>query len=217
VRRLALLVLALPGCAITSGNPPYPAEWASIRSEPTAQGCPDLQGRYGNQPAASVPPQAGAPSLAQIFQTMAHSQGVTGPAAWKRTWPDIPGDAVSVSIEQAPDALTVTFIDAAGRPTALPFRRYHFSLSEDRVDDLYGCRALYGEPYLKFFNEPLSHASTSIIVVGGGGTAVYLLRSVDGSLVVNWRSDAAAVSLLVVGSGYRVDNLWYRYSSVPAR
>jgi hypothetical protein len=99
----------------------------------------------------------------------------------------------------------------------LPFRRYRFSLSEDRVDDLYACRSLYDEPYLKFFNEPLSHYSYAILVAGGGGTAVYLLKSVDGSLVVNWRSDAVALSLLIIGTGYRVDNVWYRYPAVPAR
>lgn len=121
-----------------------------------------------------------------------------------------------MSIEQAPDAMTITFIDRAGRPTPLSFRRYRFSLSEDRVDDLFSCRTLYGEPTLRFFNEPQSHASTSIVAVGGGGTSVALLKSVDGSLIVNWRSDSIALTLFVLGSGYRVDNLWYRYALVPA-
>ena len=112
--------------------------------------------------------------------------------------------------------MTITFIDSAGHRTPLNFRRYRFDLSEDRVDDLFSCRALYDEPTLRFFNEPRSHASTSVVTVGGGGTSVALLKSVDGSLIVNWRSDSVALTIFVLGSGYRVDNLWYRYSLLAA-
>lgn len=211
------LVLAQLGCATSSGNPPYPAGWASIKSAPTPEGCPDLQGTYSNQGAASFPPQAGeAPSLADIFMAMAHSKSATGPATWKRSWPTIPGDSAWVSIQQAPDSMTVTFIDSTGRLTPLSFRRYRLALSEDRVDDLFSCRTLYDEPTLRFFNEPLSHTRVSILAIGGGGTNVNLLKSVDGSLVVNWRSDDVTVSRFVLGSDYHVDNLWYRYSRLAA-
>jgi hypothetical protein len=147
---------------------------------------------------------------------MARSQGATGPAAWKRSWPTIPRDAALVAIEQVPAAMIITFIDPAGRRTPLNFRRYRFDLSEDRVDDLFSCRALYDEPTLRFFNEPQSHASMSVVTVGGGGTSVALLKSVDGALIVNWRSDSVALTMFVLGSGYRVDNLWYRYSLLAA-
>lgn len=205
-------VLAQLGCATSSGQPPYPAEWASIKSAPTPEGCPDLEGTYSNRGAASFPPEAGeAPSLADIFTAMGHSQSATGPATWERSWPSIPGDSARVSIRQAPDSMTITFIDAAGRFTPLSFRRYRLALSEGRVDDLFSCRTLYGEPTLRFFNEPVSHARVSILAVGGGGTNVNLLKSVDGSLVVNWRSDDVTVSRFVLGSDYHVENLWYRY------
>lgn len=208
---------ALGGCAATSGQPPYPKDWASIRSAPTRDGCPDLEGVYRNEVAASFPPQSGEPpSLADIFRAMANSESPSGPAAWKQTWPPIPRDAVQVSIRQAPDAIVVTFIDAAGRPTPLRFRRYRPSLSEDRVDDLYGCRKLYGEPILRFFNEPHSHSSVSVLLVGGGGTFVVLFRAVDGSLIVNWRSDDVTVTRFLLGSGYEVENLWYRYARVDS-
>jgi hypothetical protein len=143
---------------------------------------------------------------------MARSKSATGPEAWKRSWPSIPSDVVLVSIEQSPETMIITFINSAGLHTSLSFRRYRFTLSEDRVDDLFICRTLYAEPTLRFFNEPLSHASTPILGVGGGGTTVALLKSVDGSLVVNWRSDSMALTPFVLGSGYRVDNLWYRYA-----
>lgn len=143
---------------------------------------------------------------------MGRSKTATGPAAWNQSWPTIPRDAALVSIEQAPEALTITFIDPTGRRTPLNFRRYRFRLSEDRVDDLFSCRTLYDEPTLRFFNEPTSLVSMSIVAAGGGGTSVALLKSVDGSLVVNWRSDSLTLNLFIIGSGYRVDNLWYRYS-----
>ena len=108
--------------------------------------------------------------------------------------------------------MTITFIDSAGHRTALSFRRYRVTPHENRVDDLFSCRTLYDEPTLRFFNEPLSHTRVSILAVGGGGTNVNLLKSVDGSLVVNWRSDDVTISRFVLGSGYHVDNLWYRYS-----
>ena len=186
VAATAGLALAQLGCAISSGNPPYPGDWAPEAGEP--------------------------PSLADIFTAMADSKGATGPAAWKQSWPRIPTDAASVSIEQTPETMTVTFVDPAGRRTPLAFRRYRFDLTESRVDDLFDCRTLHDEPALKFFSEPASHSSTSAVAAGGGGTAVWLLKSVDGSLVVNWRSDALAVTVFIAGSGYRVDNLWYRYS-----
>ena len=207
------LVLTQMGCATSSGRPPYPLEWASIKSIPIHEGCPDLGGTYSNQGVGVFPPEAGdPPSLAEVFATMAHSKSATGPSAWKQSWPIIPPDTALVSIEQAPETLTITFITAAGHRTPLQFRRYRFALSEDRVDDLFSCRTLYAEPTLRFFNEPLSHASTSVLVAGGGGTSVVLLKSVDGSLVVNWRSESLVLTLFVLGSGYRVDNLWYRYS-----
>lgn len=209
------LVLAQLGCATSSGNPPYPSEWASIRSAPTPEGCPDLQGTYSNRGAASFPPEAGEPPLlADIFTAMARSRTATGPATWERSWPTIPRESATVSIRQATDSLTVTFTDSADRRTPLSFRRYRFTLSEDRVDDLFSCRTLYNEPTLRFFNEPVSHSSVSILAVGGGGTNINLLRSVDGSLVVNWRSDDATISRFVLGSDYRVENLWYRYPRV---
>ncbi len=207
------LVLAQLGCATSAGSPPYPPGWASIKSAPTPEGCPDLEGTYNNLGTASFPPEAGEPpSLTDIFMAMARSKSPTGPAAWKRTWPTIPADSVWVSIRQAPGSMTITFIDSAGRRTPLSFRRYRFALSEDRVDDLFSCRTLYDEPTLRFFNEPYAHSHVSILLIGGGGTNVNLLKSIDGSLVVHWRSDDVTVTRFVLGSDYQVDNLWYRYS-----
>ena len=214
---LIVLLLTQAGCAVSSGRPPYPPEWASIKSVPTHDGCPNLQGTYSNQGSATFPPEAGAPpSLAEVFTRLAQGQGPTSPAAWKKLWPAIPLDAESLVIDRIPETMTVTFIAPDGNRTPLNFRRYRFRLTEDRVDDLFSCRTLYGEPILTLFASPESSSSVSPIVVGGGGTTVILLKSVDGSLVVNWRSDSATLTLFVLGSGYRVDNLWYRYPLLTA-
>jgi hypothetical protein len=209
------LVLTQLGCATSSGNPPYPTEWASIKSSPTQDGCPNLLGTYSNHGSAAFPPEAGAPpSLAEIFTSMARSQSPTGPAAWKRSWPAIPPDASLVSIDQTPEKITVTFVDSRNNRTPLNFRRFRFRLTEERVDDLFSCRAIYGEPSLRFFAEPQSHSSASVLWMEGGGTFVVLLKAVDGSLIVNLRSDSVALTLFILGSGYRVANLWYQYPLV---
>ena len=147
---------------------------------------------------------------------MARSKSATGPATWQQSWPTIPSESAWVSIQQTPDSMTITFIDSAGRRTPLSFRRYRFTPFESRVDDLFSCRTLNDEPTLRFFNEPVSHTHVSILGVGGGGTNINLLKSIDGSLVVNWRSDDVTISRFNLGSDYRVENLWYRYSPVAA-
>jgi hypothetical protein len=206
------LVFTLQGCAATSGSPPYPTEWASIKSAPSYDGCPSLQGAYSNQVSAAFPPEAGTPpSLSEIFTKLALGRGPNSPAAWNQSWPIIPRDTSMVSIDQTPESITVTFVDSSGNRTPLNFRRYRFNLAEKRVDDLFMCRTLYGEPSLRFFAEPESHSSSSFILMEGGGTFVVMLKAVDGSLVVNWRNDSASMTLLILGTGYRVDNLWYRY------
>ena len=210
---LAWLLVTLPGCAASSGRPQYPTEWATIKSAPIYDDCPNLQGTYSNQGSATYPPEAGAPpSLDEVFTRLAVGQGANSPAAWKQSWPVIPHDISVVTIDQTSETLTVTFVDSEGKRTPLNFRRYRFKLSEDRVDDLFGCRMMYGEPILRFFTEPESHSSASVEWVEAGGIYVVLLKSVDGSLVVNWRSDSVALTPFLFGLfDYRADNLWYQY------
>jgi hypothetical protein len=211
------LVLTQVGCAASSGRPQYPIEWASIKTVPTDDGCPNLQGTYNNKGSATYPLEAGAPpSLADIFKQLALGQGPNSPAAWNQSWPLIPLDTSVVSIDQKPEMITVAFINSRGEQTSLDFRRYRFRLSEERVDDLFRCRVMYGEPSLSFFAEPHSFSDATNVYIVGGGTMVVLLKSADGSLVVNWRSDSVALTLFVLGSGYRVNNLWYRYPLIAS-
>lgn len=206
------LVLIQLGCATSSG--PYPTGWASIESSATQDGCPNVGGTYSNQGSASSLPEVGPqPLLAEIFKSMARSRSMYGPTAWKQTWPTIPHDISSISIEQAPDTMAVTFIDTSGRRTSLNFRRYRLNWSEKRVDDLFECLIVLDRPELRFFAEVESH-SVQFFGIGGGGTNVHLLKSVDGSLIVRWTKSAFALTPILLGSGIRVDDIWYRYPLV---
>lgn len=201
------------GCATSSG--PYPTGWARIESSATQDGCPNLGGTYSNQGPASTLPEVGTqPLLTDIFRSMAHSRSMYGPAAWKQTWPAIPHDVSTISIEQAPDTMTVTFIDTRGGRTSLNFRRYRFNWSEKRVDDLFECMTVLDRPELRFFAEVESIRSVPIVGIGGSAINVRLLKSVEGSLIVRWSNNAVALTPFVLGSGIRVDDIWFRYPLV---
>jgi hypothetical protein len=187
----------------------YPADWASIKSTPTADGCPNLAGTYGNQSVATFPASlVDLPTLSDVFTRMVHGKTLLGD---KPTWPTIPADAVSMSIDQTPEALTLNFAAPAGDRTALAFRRYHFNWSEKVYDDLFQCYLAADEPRLRFFAEPESHGSASQIHVEGGGTLVILLKATDGSLIVQWRRESTLLWIGVVGSGFKLDSTWHRF------
>ena len=207
------LVFILLGCTTRSGT--YPTSWASIESSASQDGCPNLRGIYSNQgSASSLPKVAPQPLLTDIFKSMASSRSMTGPAAWKQTWPAIPYDVSSISIEQAPDTITVTFIDTSGRRTSLNFRQYRFNWSEKRVDDLFQCLIVSDSPELRFFAEVESIHSIPIVGTGGSATNINLLKSVDGSLIVRWSKNDVAFTPFILGSGIRIDDIWYRYPLV---
>jgi hypothetical protein len=131
--------------------------------------------------------------------------------ATKRVWPTIPVDVDSVSIEQQPKTLKVTFATSQGERISLDFRRYQFNWSESHYDDLYTCYLAADEPRLRFLAEPESHGSSSTISVEGGGTLVMLLKAVDDSLIVQWRSESIFFWIGVVGSSVKLDSVWFRF------
>lgn len=185
---------------------------------PVFDGCPNLRGTYANDASAVLPATVDVRSrLTDVLGTLAHATGLNSPAEWKQSWPVIPDGVSVVTIGQTSESLTLSFQGAAGDAVRWDFRRHRVRLSEKRVDDLFACRTLYAEPSLRFFAEPESHGSKSVIAIEGGGTFVVMLRSVDGSLVVNVRSDSAIVTSFALGSGYRVRNVWYRYPAVEPR
>jgi hypothetical protein len=204
--------LVLGGCAAATGPVGYPADWASIKSTPTADGCPSLAGKYSNHSDATVPATTAAPpKLSDVFTRITHGVNIGGPA---QPWQTLPDDPVSVAIALAPEALQVTFADAAGGSGSLAFRRYHFRWSEEHYADIFNCYLTASEPRLGFLSNPESHGGASPIGFGGGGTVVLLLKAVDGSLVVQWRRDSLSLWLGVVGSGVKLDSTWHRYPSL---
>jgi hypothetical protein len=203
------IALVLGGCASATGPTSYPADWPSIKSTPTPDGCPDLAGTYSNQSIATFPgPLADPPKLSDVFTRMVQGRTLLGE---QPTWPPVPADSVSMSIEQTPEALRLTFTTPAGDRTSLAFRRYHFNWSEKVYGDLFQCYLASGEPRLRFLAEPESHGSASQIHVEGGGTLVILLKASDGSLIVQWRSERLLMWLGVVGSSFKLDSAWHRY------
>ncbi len=206
------VALVLGGCAAVTGPVGYPAEWASIESTPTADGCPSLEGKYSNRSDATVPTSTMAPPrLSDVFSGITRGMSFGGPA---RAWQTLPDDPVSVAIAQTPEALKVTFADAAGGSASLTFRRYHFRWSEEHYGDIFNCYLTAGEPRLGFLSNPESHTSASPIGLEGGGTVVLLLKAADGSLVVQWRRDSVLLWIGVVGSGVKLDSTWHRYPSL---
>ena len=175
-----VVVFILSGCASITGSTSYPKEWASIDADITADGCPNVEGTYSNRGTHTFPVELGGPPrLSDVFTRMCRGAGLSSPRGNYQIWPDLP-DAISVRILQTPDLLTIHFLGNNGDQTSLQFRRYHFSWSEKRFDDLFTCYASDKEPRLRFFADPESTRSTSRLYIGSTGTLVFLLKEPTG-------------------------------------
>jgi len=204
--------LALMGCASVTGPVSYPTSWAPIESVLTEDGCPALEGTYSDRGAEAFPTELGEPPrLSEVFVRMGRGTGLFSPRESKRVWPVLP-DSVSVGIVQTPEMLKFTFLGRNREQTSLDFRRYHFKWSEKRFDDLFTCYSSNKEARLRFFAEPES-SSTIIpnLYLGGSGTLVFLLKATDGSLIVQWRSESAGISAVLLGTHISFNSVWWRY------
>lgn len=211
-----IVVFVLAGCASATGRNSYAASsWAPIESKTTDDGCPNLTGTYGNHGTNSYPVEIGEPpKLNDIFTRMGRGTGLMSPQLTKHAWP-VPADAASVSIAQTPEVLTVTFIGVTGEKTSLPFRRYHFSLFEERYDDLFTCYDTDKEPRLRFFAEPENHSGIiPNLYSEGSGTLIFLLKASDGSLIVQWRKETFSALITIVGSGMTYETVWWLYPAL---
>ncbi len=205
------VVLALSACASVPGSFSYPVSWAPIDPGFAADGCPRLEGRYGNRGIGTFPPELGEPpSLGNIFARLGPETGPMSASANGRVSPVL-SDAVSVSIVQTSEILKVTFFGENEEQTSLDFRRYRFNWSEERYDDLFAC--YHGssytylhpanwqtEPRLRFVAGPRNLATGfAPMYFEGGFNLVLLLKAEDDSLVVQWRNDISKKSI------------WWRY------
>ncbi len=205
------VVLALSACASVSGSVSYPVSWAPLDPVFAADGCPRLEGRYGNRGIGTFPPELGEPpSLGNIFARLGPETGPMSVSANGRVSPVL-SDAVSVSIVQTSEILKVTFFGENEEQTSLDFRRYRFNWSEERYDDLFACyhgssytnrriRQLANEPRLRFLAEPRNYATGfSPMYFEVDSNLVFLLKAEDDSLVVQWRNDLS------------LESIWWRY------
>ena len=195
----AALVLALSGCAASTGPQKYPSDWASIKTIPRQRDCPNLAGTYRNSAVAAFPEDEGAPpSLSQLFSAIgnASSHKVHGP------WGPV-GASESVSFAQTAQSLTATFA------------RLGFYTSEESQGDRFTCFSSGGEPRLFFISTVDDQLPISPSTIG---TQLILLRAADGSLIVQLRSNSYEVINLGLVGGPVVhhSSAWYRYPPLAA-
>ncbi len=182
---LLATILALGAC-VSRTTTPYPVSWTPIEQGSTTDGCPDLEGTYSNSGTGAFPPVTGGPPLiTSVFDRMSRGTGMSSGRGWT-----VPHDAVSVSIDQTPETLRVTFSGEIGAQSSLDFRRYRFNMPEERFDDTFTCSTSHADSRLRFFAEP-----------GFGRVLVSLLRATDGDLIVEWRQQTRHEST----------NSWWRY------
>jgi hypothetical protein len=152
--------------------------------------------------------------LSEVFARMGRGQGLFSPKATGVVWPEA-ANAASVSITQTSETVGITFVGENQEQTPLNFRRYHFQPSEKRYDDLFTCYTSDSGSRLRLLAEPESHSSVMPgLYAEAGGTLVFLLKAADGSLVVQWRSESIAMSLVLLGSHVSFKSVWWRYQSL---
>lgn len=200
-------VSLVSGCASLTGENTYPIPWEDLEQIPTTDGCPHLAGTYSNLGDATFPSEKGTPtSLTKIFTRLSKASG--------QTW-DVPLDATSVSINQTPETLKVTFLGNSKALCTLDFRRYHFNFLEKRYDDLFTCYVSENGIRLRLFPE-LDAGALALpnLFVGGGATLIFLLKANDGSLIVQARSESLGISAVLIGTHLSFDSVWWRFPKV---
>jgi hypothetical protein len=207
---VAAAAAALVGCASTTGPVAYPSDWPALDGRVDDKGCPDVSGTYANEAAAAFPElQGGAPRLTEVFAAMGRGPRLLNATDPGPPWP-VPRDAVSATLQLGPERLSADFKDKDDATSSLVFRRYHFDWSERRYDDLYTCYPVAGSPRLRFFAEPESRTrGIPYLYLEAGGALVFLLKARDGSLVVQWRSDAVGVVLIAPYAKF--NSVWWQY------
>ena len=217
VARLAAAVTAigLAGCGAMTGPTAYPADWAPLAQSVVGDTCPDLNGVYANKATSAQPGQQGSPpSLTAVFGRMASATAITGSMPQGPAW-TVPADALYLSIEQNAETLKVSFHQAEGKTDVLDFRRYHFNLAEKRYDDLYACYKADNGIRLRFMRDIDPH---TVYIPGAYAGAkaglMFMLKGTDGSLVVQFRTEAIGISYAIIGSHADFDSNWWRYPPV---
>jgi hypothetical protein len=150
----------------------------------------------------------GPPTLTAVFGRMERSQAITASGI---PW-NVPADAERVELAQDEEQLTVTFHGAVGGARSLRFRRQHLDLSERRFDDLFTCYQDANSARLRFMQDVDPRvAMLRGVYIGANVGLVFLLKAVDGSLVVQFRTEDIGVSSVLIGTHATFDSVWWRY------
>jgi hypothetical protein len=121
----------------------------------------------------------------------------------------------SVSITQGPEAITFATLNANGRVTTTTFRRYLFSWSEERFDDIFNCYSAANGARLGFFSRHVS-GEGYIIASKSVDALIFLLKATDGSLVIQQRTDTLVMSQALIGTSFHANSVWWRYPPLNA-
>ncbi|HEY0822797.1 MAG TPA: hypothetical protein VGD76_03340 [Ramlibacter sp.] len=211
-------VAMLPACGSITGPTTYPGTWPPLAFTTLGDRCPDLNGVYDNVGSAAHPPAAGGtPKLTEVFGRMERTTAITGPRAWGQSW-GVPADAERVALVQDEQGLTVTFQGPGGAAHSLRFRRLHLDPSERRVDDFFTCYRDDNGMRLRFMQDIAPRtALLPGVYAGAQAGLVFLLKAVDGSLVVQFRTETIGVSAVLIGSHASFDSVWWRYPAAGGK
>lgn len=204
--------LALSACAATGNVDAQAPEWLAIDSAPTPDGCPNLAGQYENHASAVYPGSVTeAPTLTDIFNAM--GRGVTAREPG-RSW-SVPRDATSVSIEQGPENLTLTFLGKDGERTLQNFHRLRIFRSDSRLDETFACNSSKGIARLRFPMANVEHQSDSAapLYIGGADVYVQFFKATDGALIMQTVSEKVGLSAVIIGTHFSRDSSWSRFVS----
>ena len=198
------VALALLGCA-SSVRPvptPYPTSWPSFNSAKTADDCPNLNGTYSNQAAATYPTDIGERlTVSEIFAAL-HGDEFPAfrlPDTKIRKW-HVPNSAESVSINLASETLKLTFVGKDHQTYIANFERFHFGApwTRDEVQlwEMFDCSVADNVPRLYFHRFVQGPDWDSYFIT--------LTTVADGSLVIR---------RLHRGRANADIDTWYRYPS----
>ena len=218
VSRVLICIAALAqfGCASMTGQVSYPASWPDLDRTQVANGCPNISGTFQNRPSEAWPvPTSDSPTLTNLFFGLAHGRKIDAPSTTVSTW-HFSADEITSTLRLEPERLDVIFTAKDGIASSVSFRRYHFDIGEKIFDDLFTCYPGTSSARLRFFAEPESHSSSGMLYAEAGGTLVFLLKAIDGSLIIQLRSESLKISTLILGSRMAFNSIWLRFSPIAS-
>lgn len=206
---LTSLPLLLSGCASLD----HPREWGSSPGMLMPNGCPDLSGTYGTRAAEVYPANAKAlPPLNEILGP----GGLSDVYRRDQPWPALPS-SITATLTLDGDWLYVRFRDDAGGVADLKFKRKHWwGGTIDGADAMYQCQKLEQDAALGIDGSRRPSFAVPYSFDESDAGFVFLSKSRDGSLIVNYRTvraDAIVPHIIFVRINW-VGGVWWRYPAI---